>query len=116
VRKKPAGGRFFSPRVESHPLRQNGSTPAGRLVCFCFAAKSGGDENSTTRPQAGQKQSGGLFLSARVESHPLRQKKTPSAYPAGGVLFCVERLRIRTGQRTEVRKKAAGGRFFSPRV
>jgi len=36
------------------------------LVYFCFAAKSGGDENSTTRPQAGQKLSEGLFFSPRV--------------------------------------------------
>ena len=45
-----------------------------QVGAFFNGGLSGGDENRATRPQAGEKQSGGLFASPRVESHRIRHQ------------------------------------------
>ena len=47
-------------------------------------------------------------------SNPTVSTKKASA--KAGAFFVARKVRIRTGRRTAVRKKAAGGRFFSPRM
>ena len=59
-----------------------------QVGAFFNGGLSGGDENRATRPQVGEKQSGGLFFSPWVESHRFRhQAELGSPLPLRSVLI-----------------------------
>ena len=70
-----------------------------QVGAFFNGGLSGGDENRATRPQVGEKQSGGLFFSPWVESHRFRhQAELGSPLPLRSVL-----IRSPLGSRTAIR-------------
>ena len=58
-----------------------------QVGAFFNGGLSGGDENRATRPQAGEKQSGGLFFSPWVESHRFRHQAEPGRNSRSGLSF-----------------------------
>ena len=69
-----------------------------QVGAFFNGGLSSGDENRATRPQAGEKQSGGLFFSPWVESHRFRHQAEPgSPLPLRSVL-----IRSPLGSRPEI--------------